>query len=216
MNIWFATGNTHKKQELAAIFAAAGLEPPAVSLKIPVEGGIANFDPEETGTSFLENALIKARALRHVLRAQGEPVIADDSGLCVDALDGRPGLYSARYTGRYSGRSGGEGKKLESPERNRLLLEELGDNPNRGARFVCAMVLLFDQDRFFCVQETLEGEIVSPGTDRGRGGFGYDPILYIPQLGRTVAELGEEEKNNISHRGKAARILVKLLKDRAE
>jgi XTP/dITP diphosphohydrolase len=223
--VWFATGNTHKKQELSAIFTAAG--GPDVLIKIPAEGGIENFDPEETGSTFLENSLIKARALHGLLRGRGScigyngPVIADDSGLCVDALGGRPGIYSARYAGRhtvrYGGRYGGRysgpgsGEKLSAGERNRLLLEELGDSVNRGARFVCAMTLLFDEDRFFCVQETLEGEIVKPGARRGGGGFGYDPILYIPALGRTVAELGEEEKNLVSHRGKAARITAKLL-----
>ncbi|MDR3247461.1 MAG: RdgB/HAM1 family non-canonical purine NTP pyrophosphatase [Treponema sp.] len=198
--VWFATGNVHKKQELAAIFAAAGLT--QFSLKIPVDGGIGGFDPEETGSSFVENSLIKARALYQLLAQQGirEPVIADDSGLCVDVLGGRPGIYSARYGGR------------DPAERNRLLLEELGDASNRRAQFVCAMVLLYDENRFACVQETLEGEIVAPGKERGLGGFGYDPILYLPALGRTVAELGEDEKNRLSHRGKAAQAIVKLLR----
>lgn len=123
----------------------------------------------------------------------------------MDALGGRPGIYSARY--------GSEGcKKLTAAERNALLLGELGDNPNRKARFVCAMVLLFSEDRFFVAQETLEGEIISRAEGkRGSGGFGYDPILWLPELSRTVAELSEEEKNRISHRGKAARALAKLL-----
>jgi XTP/dITP diphosphohydrolase len=179
-------------------------------LKLPAGAGIAGFDPPETGTSFLENSLIKARALAGLLAERGvyEPVLADDSGLCVDALDGRPGLYSARYGSDASRR--GEGEKLGSEERNRLVLEELGDRPGRGARFVCAMVLLFNEDRFVCAQETLEGEIVR---DRGRGtgGFGYDPILCLPEWGCTVAELGEEEKNRISHRAKAGRAIAKLL-----
>jgi XTP/dITP diphosphohydrolase len=210
MTIWFATGNSHKKQELAAILTE-------FSIKIPIEGNIDNFDPEETGSTFLENSLLKAQALRRILAAQGiyEPVIADDSGLCVDALGGRPGIYSARYTGRYSEPQGGPpggGQKLEAPERNRRLLEELGNVPNRKARFVCAMVLLLDENRFICAQETLEGELVSGEKfARGTGGFGFDPILYLPEFGRTVAELGEAEKNNISHRGKAARIIAKLL-----
>jgi XTP/dITP diphosphohydrolase len=195
--IWLASGNHHKKQELARILTG-------ITLKIPADGGIGNFDPPETGNSFMENALLKARALSRLLAERGifEPVVADDSGLCVDALGGRPGIYSARYNGA------GEPKKLEAPERNRLLLEELGDSPGRGARFVCAMVLLFDENRFFCVQETLEGEITAP---RGTGGFGYDPILYLPRQGCTVAELGEDEKNLISHRAKAGRAIAKLL-----
>jgi XTP/dITP diphosphohydrolase len=208
--IWFASGNGHKHRELSGILAP-------LRVKSPADGGISAFDPPETGGSFVENALLKARALSRLLAERGipGPVLADDSGLCVDALDGRPGIYSARYSGRYSGRytgqSGASGsKKLKPEERNRLLLEELGDNPERGARFVCAMVLLYDEYRFICVEETLEGEIVG-NTGRGVGGFGYDPILYLPARGCTVAELGEEEKNRISHRAKAGKIVAKLL-----
>ncbi|GHT57274.1 non-canonical purine NTP pyrophosphatase [Spirochaetia bacterium] len=220
MTIWFATGNTHKKAELAAILRAAILRDHEIH--IPADAGI-NFDPEETGSTFLENALIKARALYRLTAESGQPgkglsspVIADDSGLCVDALGGRPGIYSARYQGigRY-GSEGGNlvgGKKPDAAERNALLLDELGDKTNRKARFVCAMVLLFSEDRFFVAQETLEGEIISRAEGkRGSGGFGYDPILWLPEFGRTVAELSEEEKNRISHRGKAAKALAKLL-----
>jgi XTP/dITP diphosphohydrolase len=196
MTIWFATGNAHKKAELAAILADH-------RIRIPAEAGapeLINFDPDETGGAFLENALIKARALYRLVQ---EPVIADESGLCVDALDGRPGIYSSRY-------GSGGGKKLETPERNALLLEELGDNPNRRARFVCAMVLLYTPDRFFIAQETLEGEIVRRA-GRGSGGFGYDPILYLPERACTVAELPEAEKNRISHRGKAGMVIARIL-----
>jgi XTP/dITP diphosphohydrolase len=192
MTIWFATNNAHKKTELAAILKG---------IRIPAEvPELAGFDPEETGTTFLENALIKARALHRLTR---EPVIADDSGLCVDALGDRPGVYSSRYGGR-------DGQKLSDGERNTLLLAELGDTPDRRARFVCAMVLLYTPDRFFIVQETLEGEIVRR-TGQGSGGFGYDPILYLPDQGRTVAELPETEKNLISHRAKAGRIIARIL-----
>jgi XTP/dITP diphosphohydrolase len=212
MTIWFASGNRHKKAELAALLKGH-------TLKIPSEEGIS-FDPDESGESFAENALIKARELYRLVSAFPrrepspgkagepspemfrEPVIADDSGLCVDALDGRPGVLSARYGDTGTGR-------LESGERNRLLLDELGDNPRRSARFVCAMVLLFDEDHFFIAQETLEGELIRE--ERGKGGFGYDPILYLPGEGRTVAELGEDEKNRISHRGKAARVIAGIL-----
>ncbi|MDR3139420.1 MAG: RdgB/HAM1 family non-canonical purine NTP pyrophosphatase [Treponema sp.] len=195
MTIWFASGNQHKKAELEALLAGH-------TLKIPAEEGLG-FDPDESGESFAENALIKARELYRLVSGLGSgPVIADDSGLCVDALGGRPGIRSARYGNT-------DGARLESGERNRLLLQELGDNPRRGARFVCAMVLLFNEDRFFIAQETLEGELIRE--ERGKGGFGYDPILYLPQEGRTVAELGEDEKNRISHRGKAARIIAGIL-----
>jgi XTP/dITP diphosphohydrolase len=199
MTIWFATGNAHKKAELAAIL-------PGHEIRIPADAGI-DFDPEESGSTFLDNALIKARALCRLAAEKdlSGPVIADDSGLCVDALGGRPGIYSARY--------GGEGgKKLDTAERNALLLRELGNNPSRKARFVCAMVLLLSEDRFFAAQETLEGEIISRAEDaQGRGGFGYDPILRLPELGRTVAELSEEEKNRLSHRGKAGRVIGEML-----
>ena len=201
MTIWFATGNAHKRAELAAIL-------PGHAIKMPADAGIP-FDPDETGSSFAENALIKARELHRLIAAAGfpDPVIADDSGLCVDALGGRPGIHSARY--------GGDGShKLADRDRNALLLGELGDRPNRSARFVCAMALLFAGDRFFLVQETLEGELIA--AERGQGGFGYDPILFIPSLGRTVAELSGEEKNRISHRGKAGRALAALLAERRQ
>jgi len=250
MTIWFASGNAHKKKELAAILDRKVL--------IPADAGL-DFDPEETGATFYENALIKARALytlleksRPPLFTPGDPIVADDSGICVDALDGRPGIYSARYAGPGEGsREWGVGSgarysnnditseiypdisnnaprspipdprsllsphtKLESHERNALLLQELGNNPLRTARFVCAMALFFTPDRFFIAQETLEGEIVSgPQTARGTGGFGYDPILYIPTLGKTVAELSEDEKNTISHRAKAGKIIATIIED---
>jgi len=250
MTIWFATGNAHKKAELSAILRTHGVD---CRLLIPKDAGL-DFDPEETGTSFHENALLKARVLydmldeaRPALFSPGDPVIADDSGICVDALDGRPGIYSARYMGAMSNDAEGarrsavfsdlcdsagaqrmaavcekrrEGfspsggrmnsaQKLEAGERNALLLEEVGNAANRKARFVCAMVLMYSHDRFFIAQETMEGEIVkSLEHAKGAGGFGYDPILFIPELRRTVAELSEEEKNTISHRGKAGKIIA--------
>ena len=197
MNIWFATNNEHKKEELEAILN--------ITLKIPSGYGF-EFDPEETGNTFYENALIKARELRKLItNKEKSVVIADDSGLCVDSLDGRPGIFSARYGSE-------NGKKLSCSDRNNLLLEELKDNPARNARFVCAMAILFDDDRFIVVQETLEGEIVKNIKHaRGDGGFGYDPVFLIPQLNRTVAELSAEEKNNLSHRGKAGKQAAFLL-----
>jgi XTP/dITP diphosphohydrolase len=195
MNIWFATNNTHKKNDLEAVLGR--------KIQIPAECGI-EFNPEETGITFCENALLKARELKKLIY-KNEPVIADDSGLCVDALNGRPGVFSARY---------GEtnGGKLSSQQQNLLLLEELNNVERRSARFVCAMVLLFDYDRFFIVQETLKGEIVkSAGFARGAGGFGYDPVFLLPESGRTLAELSAEEKNSISHRGKAGKQIAAIL-----
>jgi XTP/dITP diphosphohydrolase len=283
MTIWFASGNKHKKAELAAILNAqeeGNLPrstrsfteeeekpiktpcPPWLNILLPSDAGL-DFDPEETGTTFYENSLLKARALYSLLEKEhpplyknGDVVIADDSGICVDALGGRPGIYSARYAGAVMGQQkkeqrqavslnlsqhvespaeshcywkgkfalanlAGDGgwkatsnsKKLSSGERNALLLEELGNNPLRSARFVCAMALMFSPDRFYFAQETFEGEMVR-GQDaaKGSGGFGYDPILFIPSLGRTVAELSDEEKNTISHRAKAGKIIANLLK----
>jgi len=196
MNIWFATNNNHKKDELQAILNT--------SLKIPSNEGLG-FDPAETGTTFMENALIKARELKKLLENKNDYVIADDSGICVDGLDGRPGVHSAYYGFK-------NGQKITSAQQNILLLDELGDNPVRSARFVCTMVLLFDYERFCVVQETLEGEIVKKSNMRGEGGFGYDPIFLIPELGRTLAELSAEEKNSMSHRGKAGKVISTFLR----
>jgi XTP/dITP diphosphohydrolase len=192
MTIWLASGNAHKKKEIAAIF-------PEHTIKIPKDANI-DFDPEETGSTFTENAMIKAKALFEIVK---EPVIADDSGICVEALGGKPGIYSARYGSE-------NGKKLGDAERNALLVKELGNHQNRKAHFVCAMVLLINPDRFFIVQETMEGEIIA--SEKGSGGFGYDPILFIPEKGNTVAELSDEEKNKISHRGKAGKLIGELLR----
>ena len=207
MTIWFASGNLHKKKELEEIIAANAPKK-NWEIKIPSDAGI-EFNPDETGSTFQENALLKASELYRILNEKqpsfftpGDPVIADDSGLCVDALGGRPGVHSARYGGA----------NLEAAGKNALLLSELGDNPNRKARFVCAMVLYFTASRYFTAQETLEGELVrDTALARGKGGFGYDPILFIPELGLTVAELSGEEKNRISHRGKAGKVISKIL-----
>ena len=221
MFIWFATGNKHKKEELSDILQSAilqeavhefqkGIPETFFELKMPLEAGLS-FDPEETGSSFLENALIKAEKLYQLLEERFpentgpngmHPVIAEDSGLCVDALDGRPGIHSARYGG----------KNLSSAEKNALVLKELGDKSQRSAHFVCAMTLYFNPNRFYIAQECVEGELVKNiESAGGKGGFGYDPIFYIPELGRTMAELSTEEKNRLSHRGKAGRAIAKLL-----
>lgn len=177
-----------------------------VPLLIPSQNGFS-FNPEETGATFCENTLIKAREL-HNLIGKNDPVIADDSGLCVDGLGGRPGVLSARY-----GMTGSnEGKKLTGGEQNLLLLDELGDNPVRSARFVCSMALLFNNDRFYIFQETIEGEIVKKSEMRGEGGFGYDPIFLVPEFGKTLAELTADQKNAISHRGKAGKQIANILK----
>jgi len=211
MTLWFASGNIHKKKELSDILSVEILaNVKDLELKIPSDAGLC-FEPEETGNSFLENALIKASELYRLLEKQSpggsiHPVIADDSGICVDALGGRPGIHSARYGALASG------KNITDAEKNAMLLAELGNNTRRSARFVCAMVLYCGPDRFYAVQETLEGQLVeNMESAKGKGGFGYDPILFIPELGRTVAELSEDEKNKYSHRGKAGRVIAKIL-----
>ncbi|MEL3906447.1 MAG: RdgB/HAM1 family non-canonical purine NTP pyrophosphatase [Treponema sp.] len=193
MKIYLASGNRHKKEEFAAIL-------PGYDIRIPADEGIV-FDPEETGASFLENALLKARALYRCVRA---PVIADDSGLCVDALDGKPGIYSARYGTE-------NGIALTAAEKNRLILTQMHGIRNRTCRFVCCIAVVLEHDRFFTVQETFEGLIAESGS--GEGGFGYDPIVYIPALGKTVAELTAAEKNRWSHRGKAGRAAARFLSE---
>ncbi|MDF1568021.1 MAG: RdgB/HAM1 family non-canonical purine NTP pyrophosphatase [Spirochaetaceae bacterium] len=187
MEILLATGNAHKKEELERILAPHRILIPS---DIRVE-----FDPDETGDTYLENALIKARALFE--SSGGRPVLADDSGLSVPAMKGAPGVYSARYGSDEAGR------ELESRERNALLIEKMQgfEGSRRQAFFVCCMVLIIDEYRVFTAQETFNGYITDEPS--GRGGFGYDPIFFIPELQKTVAELDAGEKDRISHRGRA-------------
>ena len=198
MTVLLATNNEHKKLELAEILAGHSVLVPA---NLNVE-----FEFEETEDTFLLNALGKTRALRALVAGRPEPVIvvADDSGLCVDALHGAPGVFSARY-----GSPDGGVTELPSPKRNALLLQALEGVSERRAHFVCCMVAVFPDDRFAVVQETFEGEIAH--VPSGDGGFGYDPIFLLPERGMTVAELPEGEKHRISHRGKAARSLAAAL-----
>jgi XTP/dITP diphosphohydrolase len=191
MKIYFATGNAHKREELARILADH-------EIVMPSDEGIA-FDPDETETTFFGNSVLKARALYELTHC---PVIADDSGLCVDALGGAPGVLSARYGSE-------SGKKLDSTARNELLLSRMQGMENRACRFVCNMVLYLGPDRFFSAQETLEGSLID--RMRGSGGFGYDPLVLVPELGLTVAELSPEKKDELSHRGKAGRVIARLL-----
>lgn len=214
MKIYFASGNRHKRQEMAALF-------PQCDLVIPADEGI-EFSPEEDGSTFLGNSLVKAQALWHIV---GQPVLADDSGLCVDILQGVPGIYSSRYAGRNFHQGRNDGTRPTQEEQNRLLLEEtdlaiqsylskglcLPENP-RSCRYVCAMVLYLGPERFHVAQETMEGSLVpSLEFSRGVGGFGYDPIVILEGTDKTIAELTTHEKNRLSHRGKAARAIRELL-----
>ena len=157
-------------------------------------------DVEETGTTFAENAILKAR---EYARMSGLLSWADDSGLEVDALDGRPGVYSARF--------GGPGRTPR--DRYLLLLEELRAHPHapRTARFRCVVALALPNGEIYTVDDTLEGTITDQPT--GEHGFGYDPVFYLPAYGMTLAELQPEIKNEISHRGKASRKAKALLAD---
>ena len=209
MKIYLATSNNHKQREMIDLF-------PGFEIVIPSQEGIT-FDPIESGTSFIENSLIKAKTLWDIVK---QPVLADDSGLCVDALKGFPGIYSARYGGKDFRKGKPHGEKTPQEEQNRLLIEEVNEilgnesihSKNRNCRYVCAMVLYLGTDRFYSVQETMEGSIItSLDTARGQGGFGYDPIVILQNTNKTIAELSPEEKNNLSHRGKAAKMLYTLL-----
>lgn len=197
MILFLASGNPHKLDEIKGIL-------PGVQILVPATVGL-DFDYEETGHTFLENSMGKARALWDRL---GRPTLADDSGLCIDSLDGRPGVWSALY-GSPDG-----GPVLESNMRNTLLLKEMQGKQNRSCRFVCCLSLVLSADRAFSIQETCEGQLLE--TPRGDGGFGYDPLVYLPELGKSVAELSPAEKNIVSHRGKALKRLGTLIADLLE
>lgn len=202
--LYLASGNKHKKQEMQQIL-------PDYEIRIPSDDGI-DFDPVEDGKSFYENSLIKARALWELVH---EPVIADDSGICVDALGGEPGIYTSRYAGPDFMHGKPDGSKITQDEQNRFLIQQLNDSgsKDRACHYTCAMVLLLNKDRFFVAQETFEGELIhSIEEQAGTGGFGYDPIVWLPQYKKTVAEISAEEKNKISHRGKAVRAIAQILK----
>ena len=209
MKIYLATGNLNKKREVQELF-------PEHTVVIPKDEGIA-FDPEETGTTFYENSLIKAKALWDMVHC---PVLADDSGICVDALDGAPGIYSSRYAGPDFMKGKPDGTKICQDEQNNFIVQQTSDAIKAGyaggrkAHYTCAMVLYMGPDRLFVCQETMEGEIIDDISNaRGTGGFGYDPLFYLPEFGKTAAELTADEKNAISHRGKASRLLKKLAED---
>jgi XTP/dITP diphosphohydrolase len=191
MEIMLASNNRDKAAEFERIFWNH-------SILLPGDLGFT-FDYEEKGASFIENALGKAKTCYGL---SSMPVIADDSGLCVDALGGMPGVGSARY-----GSEGG--KLLTASEKNKLLLSKLQGNENRDAAFVCCLVLMLSDYRFFVVQETCEGVIAFE--QKGSGGFGYDPVFFIPDLKKTIAELDDHEKDEISHRGRASARMLTLI-----
>lgn len=182
MKVVLASHNQKKMVEMKAILSQMGVE-----VLSQAEVGV-DLEPEETGTTFEENARIKAQA---VMQATGLPAIADDSGLMVDALGGDPGVYSARY--------GGPG--LDDTGRWQLLLKNMAGESNRACKFVSVICCAFPDGGEVMARGECPG-ILAQGPS-GDGGFGYDPIFYLPQLGKTMAQLTPAEKNQISHRARA-------------
>ena len=183
MKVILASKNQHKLTELSAILSQLGFE-----IALESEYGL-DIDVEETGTTFEENSFLKADA---VMKASGLPVLADDSGLMVDALDGAPGVYSARY-----------GHKASDKERTAYLLENMKEVPEerRGAKFVCVITCLFPDGRKIVARGECPGVIAR--APRGENGFGGGPVFDLPELGMSYAELPREQKNAISHRARA-------------
>ncbi len=187
-----ASGNRGKLREIAEILAPLGIEPIA-------QGELGVTEAEEPFGTFVENALAKAR---HASAHTGLPALADDSGICVGALGGAPGVHSARFAG-----------EPKSDDRNNaLLVERLRGSADRSAHYTCVMVLVrHAQDPEPIIADgRWYGEVIE--TPRGAGGFGYDPYFLVPAYGRTVAELTPDEKNAVSHRGVALRRLLELLR----
>lgn len=194
--IVFATGNQDKMKEIRMILSDLGM--PVYSMK---EVGV-EMDIVEDGTSFEENAEIKARAVARVLK--DDIILADDSGLEIDYLDKAPGIYSARFAG----------EDTSYDVKNRIFLDRLEGVPEeeRTARFVCAVAAVFPDGSARTVRGTIEGRIAHEIL--GENGFGYDPIFYVPEYGCTTGEMSVELKNELSHRGKALRAMRKILEEK--
>lgn len=191
-----ATGNEHKMQEIRQILSAEDTE--FVSLK---EAGLLDINIVEDGKTFVDNAIIKARTISDIT---GGVVIADDSGLEVDYMNKAPGVYSARFLGE------------DTPYsiKNKYIIDKLEEakGGERSARFVCAVACALPDGNNLTVTGTIEGQIGYE--EKGENGFGYDPIFYVPEYGCTTAELSPDEKNKISHRGKALTAMRDLLKEK--
>ena len=194
MRILLATNNQHKKSEIEPLL-------PGHSLLLPADLGL-KFHYEEPYSTFRENSLGKALALTG---ACAFPVLADDSGLCVEALGNAPGVHSARFGSKP------DGNILSGEDKISLLLAALEGEKNRNAFFVCSLVIMWEPFRFYHIQDIVRGVITAE--PRGTGGFGYDPVFFIPETGKTMAELTREEKNLISHRGRAVNKLSLLIAD---
>ena len=190
-----ASHNQAKLREMRQILGELGI------LVLSQQEAGVDVEPEETGTTFEENAVIKAVS---VMEASGLPAVADDSGLAVDALGGAPGVYSARYGG---------GHDRSDAERNALLLKNMEHEEQRGAKFVSVIAVAYPDGRILTARGEVRGEIARE--ERGENGFGYDPLFRLPD-GRHMAELSNEEKNAISHRGNALRELKRILTEQRE
>ena len=195
MKVVLASKNKHKLEEISKITEKFGFE-----LILQSQLGV-DIDVEETGTTFEENSLIKAKA---VMEATGLPALADDSGIAVDALNGEPGVYSARY---------GFDESLDDWGRMMLLLKNTEHVPEgqRQAKFVCVISFVTPDGKTIQARGEIHGELTRE--PRGENGFGYDPIFYYPPFGQTTAEIPAEQKNAVSHRGNALRILNEKLKE---
>lgn len=193
MRIILATHNKGKIREFKEALEELGWE------AVPISDLADLPDPEETGATFEENALQKAR---YYAAAIGEPVLSDDSGIIADALGDRPGIYSARYAGVHG----------DDEVNNQKLIEDLRPfhGEERKGRYVCVVALVWPDGRAVTAEGTCEGIIRD--FYAGTGGFGYDPLFYLPQFQKTMAEISLEEKNGISHRGRALRGLIEKLK----
>lgn len=195
MRVVLASKNPHKLVEISKITEKFGFE-----LVLQSELGV-DIDVEETGTTFEENSLLKAEA---VMKATGLPALADDSGIAVDALNGEPGIYSARY---------GFDETLDDWGRLQLLLKNTEHVPDgqRQAKFVCVISFVTPDGRVIQARGEIHGELTRQPV--GENGFGYDPIFYYPPLGKTTAELSAEEKNGVSHRAKALKLFYEKMKE---
>ena len=195
MKVVLASKNNHKLVEISRITEKFGFE-----LVLQSTLGV-DIDVEETGTTFEENSLLKAEA---VMKATGLPALADDSGIAVDALNGEPGIYSARY---------GFDDTLDDWGRLLLLLKNMESVPDgsRQGKFVCVITMAWPDGRVIQARGEAHGEILRQA--EGKNGFGYDPIFYYPPLGKTFAQLSPEEKNRVSHRASALRALNEKLKE---
>lgn len=195
MQLVLASNNAKKLAELQALFAP-------LSITLVTQGSLGISEAEEPFASFVENALTKAR---HAAAASGLPALADDSGLAVEALGGAPGVLSARYATLF-------GRPKGDAENNAVLLEKLLGVADRRARFVCALVAVrsAEDPEPLIAMGRWQGEIL-PAL-KGDGGFGYDPLMFIPELGQTVAELAAAEKNRLSHRALASADLLQQMR----